>query len=184
HHHRGHELELGGAGGDEGQLDQLLVALAGALVGELAGRAVGVGRGDFGRDHHVVAEGRVGEARLLGADAQPDQGIERRQGAGGGCAETDLHDVSPRESSVQASVVRISRLRFSVNVTGVFSAISAMRAFCSASAPSMRRTRSMLSTLSAVRVKWMSAWTDVTGHCLRSAYMRKVITVQAPSAEL
>ena len=42
----------------------------------------------------------------------------------------------------------------------------------------------MLSTLSSLRLKWMSAWTAVTGHCLRSAYMRKVITVQAPSAEV
>src|ERR1041384_2443945 len=61
--------------------------------------------------------------------------------------------------------------------------MSAMRFFCSASTlPSMVSKRSMC-CLSPSRTKCTSACTAVTGHCLRSAYMRKVPAALATHAE-
>src|SRR5262249_23282868 len=64
-------------------------------------------------------------------------------GAKGPCAKHDERSQPPpHRKSPQASLVSICMPSLSARVTGVFSAISAMRAFCSASTPSIVSTRS------------------------------------------
>src|SRR5262245_5721565 len=95
------------------------------------------------------------------------------QGADRTSATTEFH----------LSTVVIFTPCLSVSVTGVRSAMSASRARCSSSSsPSKLRTRAIAPSPPS-RLNRTSTCTARSGHCLRSAYMRSVIAVHAPSAE-